>query len=217
MRYINAPQEGQILTFAEAFGDFKFGDHGKSKVGFGSNTKSDANPTSVCVSYNAGNRLLEVADYSTGDSVMGNTAGGDRNVVIADKPYALAEDTDCHILGLLEYRQSGQPKLYTGADLEEIEGGASRFTSFVSATGAAGEDPKPQKVSDTEGQREVNRETGHAAYGDYFVHVYRLAVNEGQAYASLTLEASGHTPQTDTTFEEPEAATHSCPKCGHTF
>ena len=204
MRYIDAPEEGQILTFEEVFGDYQFGDHGREAVGFGSSQKSDANPTSFCVEYDSGNHLLEKADYDDGTSGMGATAGGDRDIVVADKPYALADDTDCHILGVLKYRQGTQPKLYMGSPLEEITGGSNRFTSFVSETGAADEDPKPQLVrDDTHGgqQYEVNRETGHAANTVYYVHGYRLNVNEGQAYAALGLQASGQTPETDTTFD----------------
>ena len=216
-----APAPGQVLTFAEAFDEpsraIYFGQHGKFKTLWGDDEDSVNNPLSICVSYNAGMRLLEVADWSTGDSSMGATAGGDRNIVVANKPFALAEDTDCHILGVLVYRLGSQPYLLEGSPLAKSVGGASRFSSFVSATGAESEDPDPRHVrDDTHGGEEyyVNRKTGHAAYGDYYVHVYRLNTNEGQAYPALGLEASGHTPDTETVFEAPTAVANFCPHCG---
>jgi hypothetical protein len=47
---------------------------------------------------------------------------------------------------------------------------------------------------------EVNRLTGQAANTDYFVHVYYLEPIAGHAHAALTLQASGHNPETDTVF-----------------
>ncbi len=212
MKYVDF-DTSEVIPFDEVFDKPVFA-HGKFKVGFGVNKNSTDNPVSVCVGYNSGDHLLEVADWSTGDSHQGATAGGDRDVVVADKPFAMAGDTDCHILGVLQYRQGTQPKLLVGEDLHPAVGGSNRFSSFVSETGAQDEDPKPRRVDDgiTPGEYWVNRETGHAAYGAYFVHVHRLNVNEGQSYAALTLEVSGVTPETDTTFPETKGY---CPNCGY--
>ena len=215
-----APQDGQILTFAQAFDEpdraIFFGQHGKFKTLWGDDEDSVHNPVNICVSYNAGDHLLEVADWSTGDSNIGATMGGDRNIVVADKPFALAEDTDCHILGVLVYRVGEQPYQLEGSPLAKSVGGASRFSSFVSQTGAESEDPKPRQVADDtqREQYEVNRKTGHAAHGNYYVHVYRLNVNEGQAYPALGLEASGLEPKTDTVFAVPTYTANYCPHCG---
>ncbi len=216
--YIAAPSKGQVMEFGTAFPNVNFGQHGRYKSSFGVIGKSVHNPASVCVGYNAGNKLLEVADWSTGDSHMAATVGGNRNIVVADKPFALAEDTDCHILGVLEYRQGSQPDLKVNG--EKVTGGASRFSSFVSLTGAAEEDPKPRRVSDNTRKEEydVNRETGHAAYGRYYAHIYRLDPIAGKAYAALSLEHSGHTPATDMVFppeEADEPAGRYCPSCGY--
>lgn len=203
---------GEVVKWEVAFPEYEVGQHGKEKVGF-EGMAGYPNPHSVCVGYNSGGQLLEVLDFDSGDSVHGNTLGGDRDYVIADKPFALAGDSDCHILGVVRYRNGTQPKLYV--DGVEVEGGASRFTSFVSETGAADEDPKPQHVSDEHGNRVVNRDTGHAAWGDYYVHIVRLEGDDETA--PLTLQAIGHTPKTDTTFPKPEAETQSCPACGAQF
>lgn len=199
----------QVIKWDEAF-ENAFGTHGRFKVGFGVGSDSVDNPTAVCVEYNAGDRLLEVADWSHGDSNMGATMGGDRNIVIADKPFALAEDSDCHILGVLESRNGTQPRLLSGDPLAPAVGGANRFSSFVSETGAAEEDPKPREVCDNTQPEAyfVNRLTGHGAYRKYYVHVYRLGVVEGEAYPALTLETSGKTPKTDTVFDPPVLSKH---------
>ncbi len=211
MRYIKTDFT-KVIPWDVAFPNNEFGKHGGFKVGFGIGKESIDNPVSVCGKYNVGNRLLEVADFGTGDSNMGAMLGGDRNLVIADKPFALAEDTDCHILGVLEYRIGKQPKLKV--DGKYVTGGAARFSSFVSKTGAADEDPSPRKVRDTTHggkEYEVNRETGHAAWGDYYYHLYRLKVNEGQPYNPMSVKTSGHTPKTDTVFPEPVEAKGDVP------
>ena len=138
----------QVQQFEDTF-DRPFGTHGRFKVGFGTGRDSVDNPTSVCVEYNAGNRLLEVADFSHGDSSMGATVGGDRNIVVATKPFAREEDTDCVILGVLKSRNGTQPALFEGSPLAEAVGGAARFSSFVSETGAPEEDPAPREVHDS--------------------------------------------------------------------
>lgn len=202
MRYIKI-DASQIIKWDEAFED-AFGTHGKFKTGFGSSAKSPDNPTSVCVEYNAGNRLLEVADFSHGDSVQGSMMGPDRNIVVADKPFALAEDTDCHILGVLKSRNGTQPKLYEGNPLEPAIGGANRFDSFVSETGAPDEDPKPREVRDSTQPEPyyVNRLTGHAAHGTYYVHAYYIDPIEGKAYPALTLETVGRFMEVETVYEK---------------
>ena len=130
-----APLPGQVLTFAEAFDEpdraIYFGQHGKFLTYFGDDEDSVNNPDSICVSYNAGDRLLEVADWTSGDSEMGAALGPDRNLVVSNKPFALAEDTDCEILGVLEYRNGTQPRQLEGSPLMPSEGGSSRFSSFV--------------------------------------------------------------------------------------
>jgi len=203
----------KVIPWETAFPDWEFGQHGKEKVGFGVGSNSADNPTSVCVEYNAGDRLLEVADFSDGSSGMGATMGGDRDIVIADKPFAMPDDTDCHILGVLQYRNGTQPELISdGAPM-------NRFSSFVSETGAPEEDPAPQERRDNTQPETyyVNRTTGHAAWGTYYAHIYRHDVNEGQEYAALTLEHSGHTPKTDTVYPEPPATGGVCPHCGETL
>ena len=198
MRYITV-DASKVIPWDEAF-ETEVGQHGKFKTGFGIGSDSVDNPTSVCVAYNAGDRLLEVLNFSHGDSHMGATMGGDRNIVVADKPFALAEDTDCKILGVLKTRQGTQPALYVideNGDLTEAIGGSASYSGFVSETGAPEEDPKPREVRDNTQQEAyyVNRRTGNAAWGDYYVHVYRLNVNEGQAYPALTLETVGRDMQ----------------------
>jgi hypothetical protein len=207
LKYIQVVDPSKEIEFDEAF-EKPFGTHGKFKVGFGVGSDSVDNPTSVCVHYNAGDRLLESADFSFGDSPMSGMMGGDRILVVADKPFAMEEDTDCHILGVLKAFNEAQPKLFEGDPLEEAIGGASRFDSFVSETGAPEEDPKPREVRDNTDPEPyyVNRLAGQAAWGDYYVHIYRLNVIEGKAYPALTLETSGSTPDTDTTFPKPEPA-----------
>lgn len=203
MKYIKV-DASQVQKYEDIY-DEPFGSHGKFKVGFGTGRDSVDNPTSVCVEYNAGDRLLEVADFSHGDSSMGSTVGGDRNIVVATKPFAMAEDTDCKILGVLKTRNGTQPALFEGSPLAEAIGKAARFSSFVSETGAPEEDPAPREVRDTDTPDPyfTNRLSGHAAHGTYYVHVYRLNPVEGKAYAALTLEASGRNPQTDTVYDVP--------------
>jgi hypothetical protein len=182
-------EEGEIIEFETAFPGFDLYQHGRDKVGI-------EGSTSVCVHYKTGGHLLERADWDSGDSGMGATMGGNRNIVIADTPFALPDDDG--VLGVVEYRQGVQPSLKVNGEV--VEGGSNRFSSFVSETGDVDEDPKPRSVSDIEGQREVNRETGQAVWTDYYVHAYRLDDYDG----ILTLQTSGHTPETDTTYPEPD-------------
>ena len=193
MRYISLDFT-KVLTWEETFGDYEFGEQGREKIGFGSNNKSDTNPTSVCGEYYSDDKLREEVAFYSGDSMA---MGGDRVLVLADKPWAFKDDTDCHIVGYEEYLQGNHEP---------------RISGFVGETGAADEDPKPLKVRDDthDGHEyEVDRTTGHAGYKQYYWHIYRLSVNEGQAYAALTIEASATTPKTDTTLKG------SCPTCGH--
>jgi len=183
-----------VLTWDEVF-DKPFGSHGLMKASFDSDD--------VTIEYNSGGQLLEVADFSDGSSAHGATLGDDRNIeVIAPNG---------RILGVLEYRNGSQPTLKVNG--KTVTGGASRFTSFVSETGAADEDPKPQMVADATNpeQYEVNRETGHAAWGNYRVRVYYIEPGD---HTNLTLQASGHTPKTNTVFPEPEASAGYCGHCG---
>lgn len=193
MKYIDA-DFSQVLSWEETFGDYEFGEHGSEKTGLGSSSKSDSNPTSACGEYYSGDKLREEVAFDSSDSAA---MGGDRVLVLADKPWAILGDTDCHIVGYMEYLQGVH---------------APRISGFVSETGASDEDPKPLKVrDDTHGgqEYEVDRTTGHAGYKQYYWHIYRLDVNEGQAYAALTIKASATTPKTDTTLEG------ACPTCGH--
>lgn len=194
--------EKTVFAWEDVFPDFDFGQHGQKKV--------TLDGDDVTVKYNTGGQLLEVADFSDGSSSMGATLGDDRNIeVIAPNG---------RILGVLEYRNSKQPSLKVNG--KAVTGGASRFTSFVSETGAAEEDPKPQQVADGSQpeQYEVNRETGQAAWCDYRVRVYYVGPPyEGRT--SLTLQHNGHTPKTDTTFPEPAppipgAEVNFCGNCG---
>ena len=190
-----------VLAWEDVFPDFEFGQHGQKKV--------TLDGDDVTVVYNTGGKLLEFADFSDGSSSMGATLGDDRNVeVIAPNG---------RILGVLEYRNGHQPTLKV--DGKPVTGGASRFSSFVSETGAADEDPDPRSVrDDTHGGEEyqVNRKTGQAAWCDYRVRVYYLDPWY-EDRTSLTLQHSGHTPQTDTTFPAPvEGSTPNsyCQHCG---
>lgn len=203
MKYIKV-DASQVLNWDDVY-DEDLGTHGRFKIGFGKGSDSVDNPTSVCVKYNSGDRLLETVGFSHGDSEMGATMGGDRNIVVADKPFALAEDTDCHILGVLKSRQGSQPDLFEGSPLAKAIGGASWFSSFVSETGAPEEDPSPREVRDSTQPDPyyTNRLTGHAAWGDYYVHVYRLNVNEDQAYPALTLETSGRDMEEEVIYPKP--------------
>jgi hypothetical protein len=198
------------IPWEEAFPDWEVGQHGQEKVGF-EGAEGAANPTVVCVAYNSGGQLLEVFDFSTGDSNTAATAGGDRDVVVSRYPFA--SEGESGVLGTLRYRNGEQPELYVNG--EEVVGGASRFSSFNSETGAADEDPKPRMVNDgeTPEQYEVNRETGHAAWGDYFVTIRRLE-STGED-APLTLQHMGHNPETDITFPKPPVSqVNFCPHCG---
>ena len=102
--------------------------------------------------------------------------------------------------------------------MEGAYGGSNRFSSFVSLNGKPDEDPKPRAVrNDTHGGEEhyTNRLTGQAAWETLYVTIRRLDVNEGQAYAALTLEHSGHNPETDITFAKPISGSGNyCPNCG---
>ena len=219
MHYVEA-RAGEVIEFEDAFPDWDVYQHGNNKVGFGEGNDSVDNPTSVCVKLNSGERLLEVADWSDGSSSMGATMGGNRDVVVARVPFA--RNGDDGVLGVLKYRQGAQPSLYVKG--ETVEGGSNRFSSFVSETGAADEDPKPRSVrsgdpDDPHGGEEyfVNRNTGQAAHTDYYVHVYRIDHFEGEANSALTLQVSGHTPKTDTVYPADPAAANFCPNCGAAF
>lgn len=178
MKYIDVhPQPGQVLTWDECFDSYSFGDHGKAKVGLGSRDKSVDNVTAISGEYISGNRLLEEVGFDSSDSMA---MGGDRVLVLADKPYALKDDTDCHIVGYMEYLQGDH---------------APRISGFVNLDGV---DPDPPSKI---GEDPVPRTTHHYPNKRYYWHIYRLKVNEGQAYAALTLEVSGHTPETDTTYQ----------------
>ncbi len=202
MKYIQA-DFSKMVDYGENFDNPLYA-HGREKIGFGSSSSSPDNPTSVCVGFGTGGELLEVADWDDGSSAMAAMSGGDRDLVVADKPFARDGDTDCTILGVLKYRQGSQPKLYV--DGETVPGGANRFTSFVSDDGSAESDPKPQRVNDSSQPEEyqVNRETGQAAWSPYYVHIYRLDVKEGRSYPALTLQSMGALPKTDVTFPKPE-------------
>ena len=191
-----------VLAWEDVFPDFEFGQHGQKKV--------TLDGDDVTVVYNTGGHLLEFADFSDGSSSMGATLGDDRNIeVIAPNG---------RILGVLEYRNGLQPSLKV--DGKPVEGGSNRFTSFVSETGAADEDPAPQSVrsgdlDDPHGGEEyfVNRNTGQAAWCEYRVRVYYLDPPY-EDRTSLTLQHNGHTPQTDTTYPKPAVQANYCPHCG---
>jgi len=175
-------QPGQIVDFDEAFSPYEFGDHGKAKTGFGSRDKSPDNVTSICGSYVSGNRLLEEVGF---DPSATGGMGGDQVLVLADKPYALKDDTDCHIVGYAEYGLNSRP---------------GRLSGFVNMDGID-PDPPMKRDSSQPGAYPVPRNTHHYPNKRYYWHLYRENVNEGQAYPALTLEVNGHTPQTDTTYE----------------
>ena len=203
MRTFVSEDYSKPLQWEDVFPDTPFGKHGQDKVGF--EYPDGSAPVDVTVEYNSGGQLLEVADFDDGSSGMGATLGGDRNVEVSD--------LTGRILGVLRYRNDTQPQLYVGG--KTVTGGASRFSSFVSETGAADEDPKPRQVADDTQpeQYEVNRETGQAAWCNYRVRIYRLESNDDDA--PLTLNHIGTNPQTDTTFPEPiSAAVGYCPHCG---
>ncbi len=208
---------GEVLSHPEAFDGHEFGDHGIYKTGFGDRNESPDNAVDVRGMFNAGDRLRESVTLTDGSSGMGATAGGDRDIVVSSEPFDEEGNTQGHIVGILKYRQGDQPKLYAGPELEPVVGGSNQISMFVSETGAPDEDPKPRLVSDSTQPEtySVNRYTGLAAYRDYYWRIFRHGVNEGRYYASLTMQAGGTTPKTETIYEVPVGA--FCTHCGQSL
>jgi len=192
MHYIDAVQN-QLIKFEDAFPGREVYQHGRDTVGFGSREKSVDNPTTVTLEWVTGNRLLEQADWDSGASAGAASSIGDIDYTFMD-----AEGRQ---LAQLQYRVGDGARLMIEG--VEIDGGANRFTSFVSETGASSEDPKPHQVRGSEVQEaySLNRETGQAAKSVHRVHIKRLNVNEGQAYAALQLQVAGTNPKTDTVYD----------------
>ncbi len=192
MHYIQA-QPNRIIPWDEAFPDHQFGEHGKDKVGFGSDENSVDNPTAICGSYDTGGKMLEEVGFNAGNRL------GFYNIVLvlADKAWAKPDDTDCHIVGVMRY----------------VEGRAgARISGFVNVGG----DPQPRKVRDGSNPNayEVDRAAKHLPWKRYYYHIYYLTEWGDTPRPALVLEVNGHTPKTDMTFPEPAVAGTYCQHCG---
>ncbi len=185
MHYVKA-QVGRVIPWDEAFPDYKFGEHGKDKVGFGDRRNSVDNPVAICGEYNTGGRMLEEVGFNAGNRL------GFYNImlVLADKPWAKPDDTDCHIVGFKEYLESHH---------------LGRISGFVNDPAGSENDPQPQEVRDgiIPEVQFVNRTTGHLPHSRYWYHIYYLTDWNDKERPALVLEVNGHTPKTATVFIKP--------------
>lgn len=169
------PDPGEVLTVKDAYG-LDVGQAGTKRVDFGRRHTPKENPTVVCLKVTTPGHTETELSFDA-DSLMTNIMGGARDLIMADKPFALK--TDQGVVACTDYGVQGKSK-----------NGALKF--FVSGDG---KDPAGQRytskyvVEDGERvMRQVPVESGSwlKPNTDYFL-TYRRTQESSFGYPPLSL------------------------------